>query len=43
MLMDQSQDETNRLPEFEARLAENWPIAKWCDTHVVLAVSGGGG
>src|SRR5215831_10908711 len=26
---------------FERRLAESWPPRQWCDTHVVLAVSGG--
>ena len=27
--------------ELERRLAESWPAPEWCDTHVVLAVSGG--
>ena len=27
--------------ELERRLAESWPVREWCDTHVVLAVSGG--
>jgi tRNA(Ile)-lysidine synthase len=27
--------------EFEQRLAASWPVAEWCDSHVVLAVSGG--
>lgn len=26
---------------FEQRIAETWPADKWCDSHVVLAVSGG--
>ena len=27
--------------ELERRLAESWPVGEWCDTHVVLGVSGG--
>jgi tRNA(Ile)-lysidine synthase len=27
--------------ELERRLAESWPVRQWCDTHVVLGVSGG--
>ena len=27
--------------ELERRLAENWPVREWSDTHVVLGVSGG--
>ncbi len=27
--------------ELERRLAESWPVREWCDTHVVLGVSGG--
>ena len=27
--------------ELERRLAENWLVREWCDTHVVLGVSGG--
>jgi tRNA(Ile)-lysidine synthase len=27
--------------DLERRLAESWPVREWCDTHVVLAVSGG--
>jgi tRNA(Ile)-lysidine synthase len=27
--------------DLERRLAENWPVREWCDTHVVLGVSGG--
>ena len=27
--------------EFERQLGASWPAAEWCDTHVVLAVSGG--
>lgn len=27
--------------ELERRLAANWPVREWCDSHVVLAVSGG--
>lgn len=29
------------LPLFEARFDVAWPVASWCETHVVLAVSGG--
>ncbi len=32
---------TAARPEFENRLLANWPATEWCDTHVVLAVSGG--
>lgn len=27
--------------ELERRIAESWPVREWCDTHVVLGVSGG--
>jgi tRNA(Ile)-lysidine synthase len=27
--------------ELERRIAESWPVRDWCDTHVVLGVSGG--
>src|SRR5882757_10780358 len=27
--------------ELERRLAESWPVREWCNTHVVLGVSGG--
>jgi tRNA(Ile)-lysidine synthase len=27
--------------DLEGRLAESWPVREWCNTHVVLAVSGG--
>jgi tRNA(Ile)-lysidine synthase len=27
--------------EFQRQLGASWPAAEWCDTHVVLAVSGG--
>jgi tRNA(Ile)-lysidine synthase len=27
--------------ELERRLAESWPVPEWCDTYVVLGVSGG--
>jgi tRNA(Ile)-lysidine synthase len=27
--------------EFEQRLETSWPTAQWCDSHVLLAVSGG--
>lgn len=27
--------------ELERRLAESWPVKEWCDTHVMLGVSGG--
>jgi tRNA(Ile)-lysidine synthase len=27
--------------DLERRLSESWPVREWCDTHVVLAVSGG--
>jgi tRNA(Ile)-lysidine synthase len=29
------------LVSFEIRLGEAWPASVWCETHVVLAVSGG--
>jgi tRNA(Ile)-lysidine synthase len=29
------------MQPFEIRLADAWPTREWCDTHVVLAVSGG--
>ncbi|HVT29451.1 MAG TPA: tRNA lysidine(34) synthetase TilS [Lacipirellulaceae bacterium] len=34
---------TNAGPRhpFEERLAELWPATSWCDTHLVLAISGG--
>src|SRR4051812_1068067 len=37
-------DDFSHLPtghELERRLAESWPVGEWCDTHVVLGVSGG--
>src|SRR4051794_20721353 len=27
--------------EFESRLAEDWPVREWCDSHVLVGVSGG--
>src|SRR5215210_5078550 len=32
---------TENGQELERRLAESWPVREWCDTHVVLGVSGG--
>jgi tRNA(Ile)-lysidine synthase len=36
-------DVANSTSEYdlERRLAESWPVRDWCDTHVVLGVSGG--
>lgn len=30
-----------KMQELERRLALSWPVRDWCDSHVVLAVSGG--
>src|SRR4051794_25687807 len=27
--------------EFELQLADNWPVREWCDSHVLVGVSGG--
>ena len=32
---------TSSTIDFERCLTQNWPLADWADTHVVLAVSGG--
>src|SRR5438270_6040588 len=33
--------QSHRQHELEKRLAESWPVREWCDSHVLLGVSGG--
>jgi tRNA(Ile)-lysidine synthase len=40
-MANESGNFNDEMHPFERRLAESWPPRAWCDTHVVVGVSGG--